>query len=165
MKQNDKTKSEDNNMTKILFVCLGNICRSPMAEFVLKDMVKRRGIEKDFLIRSAATSNEAVGCAVHKGTKNKLAEFNISTDGKYAVQLKRDDYSKYDLIIGMEQNNINDMLYIFGNDPDNKVYKLLDFANGGDIADPWYTHNFDKTYDDILCGCNGILKRLRYLPK
>ena len=152
-------------MTKILFVCLGNICRSPMAEFVLKDMVKRRGIEKDFLIRSAATSDEAVGCAVHKGTKRKLAEFNISTDGKYAVQLKRDDYNKYDLIIGMEQNNIKNMLYIFGGDPDNKAYKLLDFANGGDIADPWYTHNFDKTYDDILCGCNGILKRLGYLPK
>ena len=152
-------------MTKILFVCLGNICRSPMAEFVLKDMVKRRGIEKDFLIRSAATSDEAVGCTVHKGTKSKLAEFNISTDGKYAVQLKRDDYNKYDLIIGMEQNNIKNMLYIFGGDPDNKVYKLLDFENGGDIADPWYTHNFDKTYDDILCGCNGILKRLGYLPK
>lgn len=148
-------------MIKVLFVCLGNICRSPMAEFVFSDMVKKEGKEDMFLIESAATSDEALGCAVHRGTRNKLAEFNIYTEGKFAVQLKKTDYDKYDYIIGMEQRNICDILKITGGDKDKKVFRLLDFSqNPRDIADPWYTGDFDKTYDDIYEGCEAFLKKV-----
>ena len=147
-------------MISVLFVCLGNICRSRMAEFVLKDMTEKRGISDKFNIASAATSDEAVGCRVHRGTRNKLAQYGISTEGKIAVQLKKSDYEKYDYIIGMEERNIRDILKITDGDKENKVYKMLDFAGGGDIADPWYTGNFDLTYDDIKRGCEGFLEKV-----
>lgn len=143
----------------ILFVCLGNICRSPMAEFVLKDMAEKEGL--DLYIASAATSTEEIGNGVHHGTRKKLAEHGISCGGKRAVQMKRSDYDKYDYIIGMEDRNIRSINRIIGSDPDRKVYKLLDFADGGDIADPWYTGNFDVTYDDVVRGCKGLIEELK----
>lgn len=148
-------------MIKILFVCHGNICRSPMAEFVLKDMVQKAGLKDKFLIESAATSYEEIGNPVHRGTARKLAEFGISVKGKQAVKLLKSDYNKYDYIIGMDTANIRNMLALFDGDKQNKVYKLLEFAGEhGDIADPWYTGNFDDTYDDVLKGCTGLLKKL-----
>ena len=148
-------------MIKILFICHGNICRSPMAEFVLKDMVKKRGLEQEFYIASAATSREEIGNGVHYGTRKKLSQYGISTAGKTAVQLTRKDYAKYDYLIGMEQQNIRNMLRILGSDPEKKVCRLLDFAkNPRDIADPWYSGNFDLTYDDILEGCTAFMNQL-----
>lgn len=148
-------------MIKILFICHGNICRSPMAEFVLKDMVKKRGLEQEFYIASAATSREEIGNGVHYGTRKKLSQYGISTAGKTAVQLTRKDYEKYDYLIGMEQQNIRNMLRILGSDPEKKVCRLLDFAkNPRDIADPWYSGNFDLTYDDILEGCTAFMNQL-----
>jgi len=146
-------------MTKVLFVCLGNICRSPMAEFLFKDMVEKRGLKDKFFIESAGTSNEEEGNPVHYGARAKLAEFGISTEGKYARQLKKDDYKKFDYIIAMEQRNLRDIYRILGEDKENKVYRLLDFSdNPRDIADPWYTHNFDITYNDIMEGLKAFLK-------
>ena len=148
-------------MIKILFVCHGNICRSPMAEFVFRDLVQKRGMGNQLHIASAATSTEELGNPVHRGTVNKLNEYGISTAGKYAVQLKKKDYREYDYLIGMDDWNIRNMLRILGGDPEHKVYKLLDFSdNPRDIADPWYTGNFDRTYDDIMEGCEGFLKYL-----
>lgn len=145
-------------MINILFVCHGNICRSPMAEFVLKDMVKKRGTEDNFYIASAATSTEEIGNPVHYGTRNKLAEYGISTAGKAAVQMKKSDYGKYDYLIGMDSANIRNMLRIAGSDPERKIKKLLAFAGSTrDIADPWYTGNFDITYEDIVEGCEAFL--------
>lgn len=149
-------------MYKILFICLGNICRSPMAEFLLKDMVKKRGIADNFYIASAATSSYEIGNSVHHGTRHgtrtKLAEYGISVSGKTAVQLTKADYDKYDYLIGMDSGNIRDILRIIGSDPQRKVYKLLQFAGSDrNIADPWYTGNFDATYDDIYEGCNALL--------
>lgn len=145
-------------MIKILMVCLGNICRSPMAEFVMKDLVHKRGLDRYFYIASAATSTEECGNPVHPGTRNKLRQYGISTEGKYAVTMRRSDYGKYDYIIGMEKANIRNIMRIIGSDPENKVHRLLDYSNRpGDIADPWFTGNFDKTYDDILEGCQGLL--------
>lgn len=149
-------------MTKVLFVCLGNICRSPMAEFLFKDMVNKRGLKDKFFIESAGTSNEEEGNSVHYGAREKLAEFGISTEGKYARQLKKDDYKKYDYIMAMEQRNIRDIYRIIGEDKENKVYRLLDFSdNPRDIADPWYTHNFDITYNDIMEGLEAFLEFLK----
>ena len=148
-------------MIKILFVCHGNICRSPMAEFVMKDMVKKANRADDFYIASAATSTEEIGSPVHHGTRNKLAKYGISVAGKYAVQLTKADYGKYDYIIGMDDYNMRNILRITGGDSEGKVYKLLDFADGGSIADPWYTGNFDETYDDVLRGCEGLLNHIR----
>lgn len=145
-------------MIKILFVCHGNICRSPMAEFVMRDMAQKTGV--DIYTASAATSTEEIGNPVHRGTRKKLAAHGISTDGKYAVQLRCSDYEKYDYIIGMDSYNIRNIMRIIGSDNNNKVHKLLDFADGGDIADPWYTGNFDETYDDVVRGCTGLLKRI-----
>ena len=148
-------------MIKILFVCHGNICRSPMAEFVMKDMVEKHGIAKDFYIASAATSTEEIGNGVHYGTRKKLAEFGISTDGKRAVQLKKSDYDKYDYIIGMDSWNVRNMKRMLPEDKDNKLHLLLDFsANPRDIADPWYTGDFDTTYDDILEGCTALMNKI-----
>ncbi len=147
-------------MIKILFVCHGNICRSPMAEFVMKDLVQKEKIAAH--IQSAATSREEIGNPVHYGTKRKLLEYGISTDGKYAVQMTKSDYDKYDYIIAMDEWNIKNIMRIVGADPEGKVYKLLSFAgSGGDIADPWYTGNFDETYDDVLKGCKGLLSRIK----
>lgn len=149
-------------MIKINFVCHGNICRSPMAEFVLKDMVKKLGKEDEFYIRSSATSREEIGNPVHPGTRKKLREYGISTDGKYAVQFTKADYETYDYIILMDSYNVRNLHRIIGSDSLGKVKKLLDFAGGGDIADPWYTGNFDDTYRDVVAGCKGLLKHLGY---
>ncbi len=149
-------------MVKIMFVCLGNICRSPMAEFVFKDMIKKEKLEKNFIVESAATSTWEIGNPVHRGTAKKLAEFNISVKGKTAVQLTKSDYQKYDYIIGMEAENIRDILEITGGDKDNKISRLLDFTEApGDIADPWYTGNFDVTYEDVKRGCEALLEKLK----
>ncbi len=179
-------------MIKILFVCLGNICRSPMAEFVFKELVKREKIENDFYISSAATSTEEIGNDIHYGTKNKLDKMNIPYKHHEAKQIKKEDYEqyitkifndkfslqlsteqgklkkleedyeKYDFIIGMEDDNLVAIRRIVGEDKNKKIYKLLDFSsNVRDIADPWYTGNFDKTYDDILEGCTLLLEYIK----
>lgn len=153
-------------MIKILFVCHGNICRSPMAEFVMKDLVKKAGLEKEFFIASAATSTEEIGNPVYPPARRRLAQAGISCDGKHAVQLTKKDYEKYDYIIGMEQVNIRNIMRIVGDDPQKKVYRLLDFTGQpGDIADPWYTGDFDTTYEQVLAGCEGLLKELREFIK
>jgi len=149
-------------MKRILFVCLGNICRSPMAEYVFKDLVRKEGLEKEFVIESAATSNEEIGNGMHYGTRQKLEEVGVEYGNHRARQLKQEDYDKYDYLIGMENSNIYNMLKIVGNDSENKVFRLLDFSKyPRDIADPWYTGNFDKTYEDVLEGCNEFLKFLQ----
>ena len=148
-------------MYSILFVCHGNICRSPMAEFVLKDMVEKRGLAGAFYIASAATSREEIGNGVHPGTRRKLAEFGISTAGKRAVPLSEADYDKEDLLLGMDGANLRNMRRMLGGDPEGKVRLLLDFTNRpGEIADPWYTGNFDQTYIDVRDGCAALLTRL-----
>ena len=149
-------------MIKILFVCHGNICRSPMAEFVLKDIVQKEGVANEFYIASAATSTEEIGNPVHYGTRNKLAQVGISTAGKYAVQMKRSDYRDYDYIIGMDNWNYRNMVRMAGKDYEKKVSLLLDYTDHPrDVADPWYTGDFEKTYEDVLAGCQGFLKYLR----
>lgn len=147
-------------MSRILFVCHGNICRSPMAEFVMKDLVDKKGLSEKFTIKSAATSTEEIGNIVHYGTRKILDRLNISYQGKVAVQLKKSDYNEYDLIIGMDSQNIRNILRIVGNDSEGKIFKLLDFAYGGDVADPWYTGDFEKTYKDVLSGCTALLDKL-----
>lgn len=146
----------------ILMVCHGNICRSPMAEFVLKDMVKKAGLADQFEIASAATSTEEIGNPVHRGTREKLRQVGISVAGKTAIQLKKSDYSKYDYLIGMDEWNIRNMLRMLGGDPEGKIHKLLEFAGSGqDVADPWYTGDFETTYQDVTAGCRGLLDTLR----
>ena len=150
-------------MIKILFVCHGNICRSPMAEFVMKDMVKRQGLADQLYIASAATSTEEIGNPVHYGTRNKLAQVGISTAGKYAVRMERRDYQEYDYIVGMDRWNYKNMLRISGNkDKDKKISLLLDYTDHPrDVADPWYTGDFEKTYEDIMAGCKGLLEHIQ----
>lgn len=149
-------------MIKILFVCHGNICRSPMAEFVFKDMVKKAGITDSFYIASAATSTEELGNPPHPGTREILNRLGISFQGKYAVQVKPSDYEKYDYIIGMDSANIRNLKRMLGEDEENKIYKLLEFAGlSRDVDDPWYTGRFEATYQDILAGCEGFLNYLR----
>lgn len=148
-------------MIKVLFVCLGNICRSPMAEYVFKDMIKKEGIEEIY-IDSAATSSEEIGNSIHYGTRNKLKEMNIDYGNHLARQITKQDYEKFDYIIGMEDRNIKGIKRIVGEDTENKIYRLLDFSkNPRDIADPWYTGNFDKTYDDIVEGLEAFLDYLK----
>ena len=148
-------------MTRILFVCLGNICRSPMAEFVMKDMVKRAGTADQFEIASAATSREEVGNPVYPPARQKLAEHGISCKGKTARQLCAEDYSYYDLLIGMENANLRSMQRICGGDPKGKMHLLLDgTANPHDVADPWYTGDFDAAWHDIEIGCRSLLEKL-----
>ena len=130
-------------MIKIMFVCLGNICRSPMAEFVLKDMVSKKGLSNEFYIKSSATSYEEIGNDIYCGARDKLIQKNIPFTKRKATRLTPEDYNKYDFIIGMEESNIRDIKRIVGEDKENKIYKLLDFSNNPrDIADPWYTGNF-----------------------
>lgn len=149
-------------MIKIMFVCHGNICRSPMAEFILKDMVQKCRIQNEVVIESSATSYEEIGNPVHNGTKRKLSEYGISVKGKFARKLLKSDYDEFDYFIGMDSANVRNMKAIFGSDPENKICKLLEFAGEyGDIADPWYTGNFDETYDDVYKGCNGLIKRIK----
>ncbi len=148
-------------MIRIMFVCLGNICRSPMAEFVFRDMIKKKGLESMICCESSATSTEEIGNPVHYGTKKKLKEVGVLVEGKQAVQLKRGDYDKYELILGMEQRNITNMMRILGSDPLGKVRRLLDFSEcPRDIADPWYTGDFETTYQDIYEGCDYLLSYL-----
>ena len=148
-------------MIRVLFVCLGNICRSPMAEFIFKDMVKKQGIEDEFFIKSAATSYEAVGEDIYEPAKEKLTQKNIPFEKRKAVRIRKEDYSKYDYILAMEEANIRNIKRIVGEDTENKIYKLLDFSeNPSDIADPWYTGNFEIAYNDIVEGCEGFLKFL-----
>ena len=148
-------------MTKILFVCHGNICRSPMGEYVLKDMVKKAGVSHKFQIASAAVSREEIGNPVYPQTRRKLAEHGISCDGKTARQITMRDYTYYDYIIGMDSYNLRNMHRFFGGDPEGKISLLLDYTTRpGDVADPWYTGNFDATWRDCLEGCTELLKTL-----
>ncbi len=151
-------------MIKVLFICHGNICRSPMAEFLFKDMVKKLGVSQDFEIASAATSTEELGNPVHYGTRKKLAEYGISVAGKTARQMTSADYHHYDYLIAMDRNNLRNMKRFVGDDPENKVSLLLDYAGrkGESIADPWYTDDFDQTYSDVHDGLTGLLKHLGY---
>ena len=146
-------------MIKILFVCHGNICRSPMAECVMRDLAKKAGAE--VLAASAATSREEIGNPVYPPARAKLAEHGISCAGHAARQLVRGDYEKYDHLIGMDAANIRNILRICGGDPDGKVRRLLDFTDRpGDVADPWYTGDFDATWRDVDAGCRGLLAAL-----
>ncbi|MBE6289625.1 MAG: low molecular weight phosphotyrosine protein phosphatase [Bacteroidaceae bacterium] len=148
-------------MKKILFVCHGNICRSPMAEFVMKDLVQKAGLSDHFYIESAATSTEEIGNEVYPPAKRKLAEHGISCKGKTARQMTRSDYQRFDLLIGMDDWNIRNMTRIAGGDPEGKIHKLLDYtARKGDVADPWYTGDFDATWRDVTEGCGELLKSL-----
>lgn len=148
-------------MIKILFVCHGNICRSPMAEFVMKDLVRKNGQEDNFLIESKATSTEELGNEPHYGTRNKLRSEGIPMEPHRASQIRQSDYSNYDYIIGMDKWNYKNILRITGGDPDGKVSLLLNFAGlSRDIADPWYTGNFDDTYEDICIGCEALLQNI-----
>ena len=150
-------------MIKILFVCHGNICRSPMAEFVMKDMVEKRGLSDKFEIASAATSTEELGNPVYPPVRRLLAGKGISCAGKTARQMTKSDYGYYDYIIAMDRHNLRNMERFSGNDPDGKVSLLLDHTiRPGDVADPWWTGNFDETLDDVLKGCDALLKNLGF---
>ncbi len=148
-------------MKKILFVCHGNICRSPMAEFIMKKLVENARRQGDFHIASAATSTEELGNSVYPPARRKLAEHGISCDGKTARQLTRRDYDEYDMLIGMDSYNIRNMKRMCGGDPEGKIHLLMDFTDRpGEVADPWYTGDFDATYRDCMEGCEGLLRRL-----
>ena len=148
-------------MKKIMFVCHGNICRSPMAEFIFKDMLVKKGIQDDFVVASSATSTEEIGNPVYPPARAELAKHGISCEGKRAVQIKKSDYDKYDLFVVMDGNNIRNISRIFGDDPEGKVHKLMDYTSrGGDVADPWYSYRFDVAYQDIYEGCEALLKTL-----
>lgn len=143
---------------KIMFVCLGNICRSPMAEFIFKNMLKKEGLDNKIFVSSAATSNEEFGNPVYPPARRELARHGISCEGKTAVKLKKDDYSIYDMFICMDSGNVRNSTYIFGGDPQNKIKKLLEFVGeSNDIFDPWYTNEFDVAYNDIYRGCEALL--------
>ena len=152
-------------MIKIMFVCHGNICRSPMAEFIFKRLIVENGTESNYIIASSATSAEeiwnGIGNPVYSPARVELAKHGISCDGKRAVQLQKSDYDKYDLFIGMDSANIRNMHRIFGTDPDGKIHKLMDYTGrGGDVADPWYSDRFDITYKDVSEGCLALLAAL-----
>ena len=148
-------------MIKIMFVCHGNICRSPMAEFVLKDMLKKRGLDSKISVASSATSTEEIGNDVHRGTRQILDKYAIPYTRREAVQLARADYAKYDYFIGMDTANVRNMHRIFGSDPEGKIMKLLDLTETHrDVADPWYTGNFEVTYRDVTDGCEALLKHI-----
>ena len=149
-------------MKKILFVCLGNICRSPMAEFVMKDLVKKTGLASQFHIESAATSREEIGNPVYPPARRKLAEHGISCEGHAARQLTAQDYEEYDLLIGMEGANLKNMQRICGGDPAGKMHRLLDYTDRpSDVADPWYTGDFEATWRDVSTGCQGLLASIQ----
>ena len=148
-------------MTNILFVCHGNICRSPMAEFVMKDLVKKAGMEDVFSIASAATSTEEIGNPVYPPARRKLSEHGISCAGKTARQLRKADYEHYDYLVGMDSANFRNMQRICGGDPEGKISLLLDYTDHpGNVADPWYTGDFEATWQDVLAGCWGLLAKI-----
>lgn len=147
--------------TRIMFVCLGNICRSPMAEFVFRDMVKKAGLEEYFDIASAATSTWELGNPPHHGTQAELKKHGISCSGKRAVRLKYSDYDEYDLFLGMDRENIRDMKRIFDGDPDGKIHLLKDYSTGGEVDDPWYSGDFQTTYEDVSLACEKLLEEIR----
>ena len=150
-------------MTSILFICHGNICRSPMAEFIMKDLVGKAGLESRFHIESAATSTEEIGNPVYPPARRKLAEHGVGCAGKRARQLKNEDYDQYDLLIGMDRANLRNMHRICGGDFDGKMHLLMEYAGCPDseVADPWYTGDFEATWQDVLDGCKGLLERLQ----
>ena len=145
-------------MIRILFVCHGNICRSPMAEFVMKELVRREGLQAQIQVASAATSTEEIGNPVYPPAREKLRQHGISCQGKQAVQLRRADYDRYDYLIGMDRWNMRNMLRIVGRDPEGKLRPLLPDR---EVADPWYTGDFDATWNDVLEGCQALLDELR----
>ena len=148
-------------MVKVLFVCHGSICRSPMAEFIMKDMIRERGLDSWIEASSAATSTEELGNPVYPPARRKLAEHGIRCDGHYARRLRADDYKKYDYLIGMDRYNIRNILRLTGSDPEGKVRKLTEFAGmSGDIDDPWYTGDFETVYHQIVKGCEGLITEL-----
>ena len=148
-------------MKKLLFVCHGNICRSPMAEFVMTALVQEQGLSYRYEIASAATSTEEIGNPVYPPARRMLAAHGISCAGKTARQMTKQDYAYYDLLIGMDHANLRNMRRICGGDPDGKLHLLLDYTNRpGEVADPWYTDDFQSTWEDVTEGCQGLLKAL-----
>ena len=145
-------------MIKVLFICHGNICRSPMAEFVMKELVRREGLQAQIQVASAATSTEEIGNPVYPPAREKLRQHGIGCQGKRAVQLRRADYDRYDYLIGMDRWNMRNMLRIVGRDPEGKLRPLLPDR---EVADPWYTGDFDATWNDVLEGCQALLDELR----
>lgn len=144
---------------RVLFVCHGNICRSPMAEYVMKDLVKKSNLSDQFYISSAATSTEEIGNPVHRGTRAKLAQARIACEGHRAKQMTRADYDRYDYLIGMDEWNIRNIKRITGGDPEGKIFKMMSFAGSSrDVADPWYTGDFEATWKDVTEGCQGLLQ-------
>lgn len=149
-------------MIRVLFVCHGNICRSPMGEFILKDLVQKAGLTDRFCIGSAATSTEEIGNPVYPPARRKLAEHGIDCAGHRARQLRREDYDRWDLLLGMDDANIRNMQRICGGDPEGKILRLMDLTHRpGPVADPWYTGDFERTWQDVSLGCEALLERLR----
>ena len=148
---------------RILFVCHGNICRSPMAEFVMRDLTMKSGRANEVRIASAATTDDEIGNPVHPGTKRVLAAHDIACVGKTARRVKREEYKNWDLFVVMDDENVRDLMRAFRNDPEHKVHKLMEYVEGGDlttardVADPWFTGDFEVTWNDVLAGCRGIL--------
>ena len=149
-------------MIRVMFVCHGNICRSPMAEFIMKKLVSDSGLSDSISISSSAVSAEELGNAIYPPARAELAKHGIGCGGKTAVQLRKSDYEKYDYFIGMDTSNIRNMNRIFGSDRDGKIYKLLTFAGrGDDVSDPWYSRDFSTAYNDIEEGCKGLIRHLK----
>ena len=148
-------------MIRILFVCHGNICRSPVAEFVMKKLVEDTGLASAFKIASAATSTEELGNPVYPPARKKLAEYGIGCARKVAGQLTNQDYAEYDLLIGMDSANIRNMERICHGDPEHKIHLLMEYTSSTrDVADPWYTRDFEATWQDVVAGCNGIIEKI-----
>ncbi|MBQ7561988.1 MAG: low molecular weight phosphotyrosine protein phosphatase [Synergistaceae bacterium] len=157
---------ECENLIKILFVCHGNICRSPMAEFIMKYLVKESGQEGNFFISSAAATNDDTGSDIYPNARTELIKHNIPFESRHARKIKRGEYSQWDYIIGMDNENIDDILYIMGGDKDNKVKLLLEFTGENkEVSDPWYTRNFALAYSEIYRGCGALLKYLNQVKE
>jgi len=159
------SRAEFNGVYRIMFVCHGNICRSPMAEFIFRHIAEKRGLSRHFRVSSSATSTEEiwgdVGNPVYPPAKAELQKHGISCEGKRAVRLKKSDYAEYDIFVGMDSANIRNMHRILGDDSDGKIHKLLKFAGrDDDVADPWYSGRFDVTWKDIYEGCSALLEKL-----